>query len=65
MRIGGRVLLAVPASTLGTLVKRELVRIEERPADFHLTHLSKMHRPTHILNPAQQAALDTITMILF
>ncbi|WP_050058442.1 replication restart helicase PriA [Silvibacterium bohemicum] len=53
--------LEVPASTLGTLVKRELVRIEERPAEFHLTHLSKMHRPAHTLNPAQQAALDTIT----
>ena len=52
--------LEVPASTLATLVKRELVRIEERPADFHLTHLSKMHRPTHVLNSAQQAALDTI-----
>jgi primosomal protein N' (replication factor Y) (superfamily II helicase) len=53
--------LEVPASTLGTLVKRALVRIEERPAGFHLTHLSSMHRPVHVLNPAQQAALDTIT----
>jgi len=54
--------LAVPASTLGTLVKRELVRIEERPADFHLTHLA--HRPAHVLNPAQQAALDIITVAM-
>ncbi|HZD48245.1 MAG TPA: primosomal protein N' [Silvibacterium sp.] len=53
--------LAVPASTLGTLVKRNLVRIEERPADFHLTHLSKLPRPEHTLNAAQQAGLDTIT----
>jgi primosomal protein N' (replication factor Y) (superfamily II helicase) len=53
--------IEVPASTLGTLVKRELVRIEERPADFHLTHLSSLHRQAHVLNPAQQAALDTIT----
>lgn len=53
--------LAVPQSTLGTLVKRELVRIEERPADFHLTHLSSLHREIHTLNSAQQAALDTIT----
>jgi primosomal protein N' (replication factor Y) (superfamily II helicase) len=53
--------LEIPASTLGTLVKRELVRIEERPADFHLTHLSSMHRPTHVLNTAQQVALETIT----
>jgi primosomal protein N' (replication factor Y) (superfamily II helicase) len=53
--------LAVPASTLGTLVKRELVRIEERPAEFHLTHLSALHHTAHALNAAQQAALDTIT----
>jgi primosomal protein N' (replication factor Y) (superfamily II helicase) len=53
--------LEVPASTLATLVKRELVKMEERPADFHLTHLSSLHRPTHTLNSAQQAALDTIT----
>ncbi|MGH9587889.1 MAG: replication restart helicase PriA, partial [Acidobacteriaceae bacterium] len=53
--------LTVPQSTLGTLIKRELVRIEERPADFHLTHLSALHRQTHTLNAAQQAALDTIT----
>jgi primosomal protein N' (replication factor Y) (superfamily II helicase) len=52
--------LSVPQSTLATLVKRELVRIEERPADFHLTHLSELHRPTHPLNFEQQAALDTI-----
>jgi primosomal protein N' (replication factor Y) (superfamily II helicase) len=53
--------LPVPASTLATLVKRELVRIEERPADFHLTQLSTLHHPAHTLNSAQQAALDTIT----
>ncbi|MGB7188938.1 MAG: primosomal protein N' [Acidobacteriaceae bacterium] len=53
--------LAVPQSTLATLVKRELVRIEERPADFHLTHLSALRHETHVLNAAQQAALDAIT----
>jgi len=53
--------LAVPASTLGTLVKRNLVRIEERPADFHLTHLSSLPRPVYALNAAQQSALATIT----
>ena len=53
--------LAVPASTLGTLIKRNLVRIEERPAHFHLTHLSKLPRPEHVLNAAQQAALAAIT----
>jgi primosomal protein N' (replication factor Y) (superfamily II helicase) len=53
--------LAVPQSTLATLVKRELVRIEERPADFHLTHLV-LHTQAHTLNDAQQAALDTIAV---
>jgi primosomal protein N' (replication factor Y) len=53
--------LTVPVSTLATLVKRQLVRIEERPADFHLTRLSTLHRSTHTLNAVQQAALDTIT----
>ncbi|MFZ0661621.1 MAG: primosomal protein N' [Acidobacteriaceae bacterium] len=53
--------LAVPQSTLATLVRRELVRVEERPADFHLTHLSAFHTETHALNAAQQAALVTIT----
>ncbi|MGB0124589.1 MAG: primosomal protein N', partial [Silvibacterium sp.] len=54
--------IAAPSSTLATLVKRELVRIEERPADFRLTNLSSLHRQTHTLNAAQQAALDTITV---
>ena len=53
--------LDVPVSTLATLVKRELVKIEDRPADFHLTQLSTLHRPVHALNTAQQAAFDTIT----
>jgi primosomal protein N' (replication factor Y) len=53
--------LDVPASTLGTLVRRNLVRIEDRPADFHLTHLHAFATPEHELNPAQLDALDTIT----
>lgn len=53
--------LAVPPSTLATLVKRELVRVEERPADFHLTHLSEWRRQEHTLNSAQDAALKAIT----
>ena len=52
--------LDVPASTLSTLVKRELVRIEEHPADFHLTRLHTL-APDYTLNPSQQAALSTIT----
>ena len=40
--------LDLPDSTLGTLVRRGLVRIEERPADFHLSSLKTLgtlHRP--------------------
>ncbi|MBW4043520.1 MAG: primosomal protein N' [Acidobacteria bacterium] len=53
--------LELPDSTLGTLVKRELVRIEERPAEFHLTGLGHGGRGKHTLNVAQQAAFDSIT----
>jgi primosomal protein N' (replication factor Y) len=53
--------LEVPASTLVTLVRKELVRIEERPAHFHLTHLHAFATPEHNLNPAQCEALETIT----
>ncbi len=45
--------LEVPPSTLGTLVRKGVVRIEERPADFHLTHLNAFAQPEHELNPAQ------------
>jgi primosomal protein N' (replication factor Y) len=54
--------LEVPASTLATLVRKELVRIEERPADFRLTHLHAFATPEHDLNPAQLDALETITV---
>lgn len=52
--------MAVPASTLPTLVRRGLVRIEERAAAFHLSSMRRLH-PAHILNSAQQAALHSIT----
>jgi len=51
--------LEIPGSTLATLVRRELVRIEERPADFHLTHHA-FATPDHELNPVQQSALEII-----
>ncbi|HEX3663487.1 MAG TPA: primosomal protein N' [Acidobacteriaceae bacterium] len=54
--------LEIPGSTLATLVRRELVRIEERPAGFHLTHLHAFATPDHDLNEAQQDALATITV---
>ena len=50
--------LNVPASTLGTLVRRELVVIEEKPLEFHL---SGMKHVRHELNPAQMRALKQIT----
>ncbi len=54
--------LDLPDSTLGTLVRRGLVRIEERPADFHLSSLKILgHNIVHTLNPAQQAAFEAIT----
>src|SRR5581483_8602310 len=52
--------LTVPASTLTTLVKRGLVRVEERAADFHLSGL-RVQRPEYDLNAQQQAAFETIT----
>ncbi len=54
-----------PDSTLGTLVRRGLVRIEERPADFHLSSMQVSGSTiAHTLNPAQQAALQAITASL-
>ncbi len=53
--------LEVPASTLATLVRKQLVRIEERPADFHLTHPHAFATPDHELNCAQDVALKTVT----
>jgi primosomal protein N' (replication factor Y) (superfamily II helicase) len=54
--------LDLPDSTLGTLVRRGLVRMEERPADFHLSSLKTLgHNIAHTLNPAQQKALEAIT----
>ena len=53
----------VPESTLSTLVRRELVRIEEVPEDFHFGGVSahgKKHAHEHALNEAQMEALGTI-----
>jgi primosomal protein N' (replication factor Y) len=53
----------VPASTLGTLVKRGLVAIEEVAEEFHLGGVSsqgKKHAHEHALNEAQMEALGTI-----
>jgi primosomal protein N' (replication factor Y) len=47
-------------SSLETLVKRGLVRIDERPAGFSLSGLSHVN-PTHSLNEQQLEALASIT----
>jgi primosomal protein N' (replication factor Y) len=53
----------VPESTLGTLVKRGLVMVEEVAEAFHLGGVSahgKKHAHEHALNEAQMEALGTI-----
>jgi primosomal protein N' (replication factor Y) len=49
--------LPVPASTLATLVRRGLVRIEQRAMAFHLSGMRTQSFP---LNTQQQKALDAI-----
>jgi primosomal protein N' (replication factor Y) len=51
----------IPESTLGTLVRRHLVLIEQKPLEFHL---SGMKHVRHQLNAAQQRALNQITQHL-
>ncbi len=46
-------------STLATLVRRGLVMLEERAATFHLSGAGPAG--DHTLNPAQQAALSSVT----
>jgi primosomal protein N' (replication factor Y) len=55
--------MGVPASTLGTLVKRGLVAVEEVAEEFYLGGVStqgKKHAHEHDLNEAQMEALGTI-----
>jgi primosomal protein N' (replication factor Y) len=53
--------LAVPRSTLSTLVKRGLIEIEERPADFHVSAVKARRSPFEFqFSPQQQAALEQI-----
>jgi primosomal protein N' (replication factor Y) len=53
----------LPSSTLQTLVRRGLVRIDERPMAFHLGGLTPAAAPFE-LNAAQAGALGTLTASL-
>jgi primosomal protein N' (replication factor Y) (superfamily II helicase) len=53
--------LPVPATTLDTLVRRKLIRIQERPLAFHLSGLKAQ---SFALNTQQQQALDAIAQQL-
>jgi primosomal protein N' (replication factor Y) (superfamily II helicase) len=58
---------AVPESTLGTLVKRGLVAIEEVAESFHLGGIGaggKKHAHEHALNETQMEALSSIAVAL-
>jgi primosomal protein N' (replication factor Y) len=60
LRLGAR---GVPESTLGTLVKRGLVRLEETAQAFHVSSLAnhgKKFAHEHLLNEAQTEALAVI-----
>ncbi|PYY19620.1 MAG: primosomal protein N' [Acidobacteria bacterium] len=52
----------VPRTTLGTLIRRGLVRIEEKPAEFQVTTVpaSSAHFAREHLNPSQTDALKAI-----
>ncbi len=52
----------IPETTLGTLVKRGLIRLEETAEAFHMSGLDsgKKHAHEHALNEAQTEALGTI-----
>ncbi len=54
----------LPSSTLQTLVRHGLVRIEERPAAFHLGGLTPAAAPPQRLNEPQTDALASIASAL-
>src|SRR3984957_5125112 len=67
MRVSELRALKVPESTLGTLVKRNLVAIEEVPESFHLSGPQphgKKHAHEHALNEVQMEALSGIAAAL-
>ncbi len=67
MRVRDLRALKLPVSTLGTLVKRGLVAIEEAAEAFHLGGIGdtgKKHAHEHALNETQVEALGTIAVAM-
>lgn len=63
MRVRDLRALPVPSSTLGTLIKRGLVALEDAPEAFHLGGVhapGKKHAHEHLLNEVQTEALATV-----
>ena len=52
--------LSVPKTTLATLVKRGIVVIEEEPANFAVSNVTRRSPLDFVFNPAQRAALEKI-----
>ncbi len=60
---GALVPAPIPDSTVATLVRRGILRVEERPLRFHLGGVNapgKKHAHEHTLNAGQQAAFKAI-----
>lgn len=60
---GALVPAPIPESTVATLVRRGILRVEERPLSFHLGGVhapGKKHAHEHTLNKGQQTTFDTI-----
>ncbi len=55
---------APPQSTLATLVKRGLVRLDERPLSFHVSGVGGIGGHLHRLNEQQTEALAAITLAM-
>jgi primosomal protein N' (replication factor Y) len=54
--------LTVPRGTIGTLIRRGVVRVEEKPAEFHVSGVpaSSAQIAREELNPLQRAALEAV-----
>ncbi len=60
---GALVAAPIPDSTVATLIRRGILRVEERPLSFHLGGVhapGKKHAHEHTLNEGQQTAFDAV-----